>query len=145
MRAKPFLLGFFVVVVGIAVVSIYVNRSVEKIDKTVTVVASPNGKYKAVRELIVRGGADPFCFDTISIFLSVYPDSFAESDKAYEVFAAPCAEPARRAALPKIEWISNDTVQITYAPSAAAADAMKVRTKTLDASKFVHLTFVRAQ
>jgi hypothetical protein len=144
-KAKPFLLGFFVVVVAIAAVSIYVNETVDKTDKTVTAVVSPDGKYKAVRETIARGGKEPFCFDTISIFLSVYPDSFAESDKAYEVFAAACAELARRAALPKIEWLSGRSVQITYAASAAASDAMKMRTKQLDASKFVHLTFVAAQ
>ncbi len=145
MKAKPFLLGFFVVVVAIAAVSIYVNETVDKTDKTMTAVVSPDGKYKAVREMIARGGTKPFCFDTVSIFLSVYPDSFAESDKAYEVFAAPCAEPARRAALPQIKWLSDQSVQITYAPSAAASDTMKMRTKSLDPSKFVHLTFVAAQ
>ena len=41
----------------------------------------PTGKYKAVRVSLARGGAKPFCFDTISIFLSVYPDSFAEQRK----------------------------------------------------------------
>lgn len=145
MKAKPFLLGFFAVVVAIAAVSIYVNETVDKTEKTITAVVSPDGKYKAVRLSLARGGKEPFCIDSISIFLSVYPDSFAESDKAYEVFAAPCAEPARRAALPKIEWLSNDAVRITYAASAAASDTMKMRTKPLDASKFVHLTFVAAQ
>jgi hypothetical protein len=144
-KAKPFLLGFFVAVAVIAAVSIYVNETVDKTEKTLTAVASPDGKYKAVRETVARGGKEPFCVDTISIFLSVYPDSFAESDKTYEVFAASCAEPARRAALPKIEWLSNEAVRITYAASVAASDAMKMRTKPLDASKFVHLTFVAAQ
>lgn len=145
MKAKPFLLGFFAVVVAIAAVSIYVSISVDKAKKTFVAVASPNGKYKAVRLTITRGGTEPFCFDTISIFLSVYPDNFAEGDKTYEVYAAPCAKPALRAELPQIKWLSDRSVQVTYAPSAASADAMKLRTKALDASKFVHLTFVRAQ
>jgi hypothetical protein len=143
-RTKPFLLGLFAVVVAIAAVSIYVNETVEKTDKTVTAVASPDGRYKAVRVSLARGGAEPFCFDTISVFLSVYPDSFAESDNAYEVYAAPCARPASRAALPHIEWLSDEAVRITYPASAMAADTMKMRTKPLDASKFVHLTFAAA-
>ena len=145
MKAKPFLIGFFAVVAAIGAISIYVNESVEKTDKTVTAVASPDGKYKAVRVSLARGGTEPFCFDSISIFLSVYPDSFAESDKAYEVYAAPCASPASRAELPQIKWLSDQAVQITYPLSAAASDSMKMRTKSLDASKFVRLTFVQAR
>ena len=145
MKAKSFLIGFFVVVAGIAAVSIYVSMSVDKAQKTFAAIASPDGKYKAVRLTITRGGTEPFCFDTISIFLSVYPDNFAEGDKTYEVYAAPCAKPALRAELPRIKWLSDQSVQVTYAPGAAASDAMKLRTKPLDASKFVHLTFVAAQ
>jgi hypothetical protein len=142
-KAKPFLIGFFVVVAAVAAVSIYVNETVIKADKTVTSVASPNGKYKAVRVMLTRGGEQPFCFDTIAIFLSVYPDNFAESNKAYEVYAAPCAEPAQRADLPRIEWLSDKAVRITYPASAASSG--KMRSKDADASKFVNLTFVAAQ
>jgi hypothetical protein len=141
-RGKPFLIGFFIVVAAVAALSIYSNRSVDKADRTVTSVASPDSKYKAVRVSVARGGAQPFCFDTIAIFLSVYPDSFAESDKTYEVYAAPCAAPALRAELPKIEWLLQDAVRITFPPEAAAA---KMRRQDLDASKFVHVTFVQAQ
>jgi hypothetical protein len=88
-----------------------------------------------------RGGDKPFCFDTIAIYLSVYPDSFAESDKSYQIYAAPCAAPAERAALPKIEWNSPEAVRITF-PSS---EREKMRRKDVDASKFVHVTFVPAQ
>jgi hypothetical protein len=144
-KAKPFLLGFFAGVVTVAAVSIYVSMTVDKAQKIFAAVASPDGKYKAVRLTITRGGTPPFCLDTISIFLSVYPDNFAEGDKTYEVYAAPCARPALRAELPQIIWLSDRSVQVTYKPSEAAGDAMKLRTKALDASKFVHLTFVRAR
>jgi hypothetical protein len=143
-KEKIFVLGFFAVVAGVAAVSIYVNESIDKTERTVTAVAAPDGKYKAVRESISRGGADPFCFDTISIFLSVYPDNFAVSDRTYEVYAGPCAKPAQRADLPHIEWLSDKAVRITYPASATASDTMKMRTKLLDASKFVHLIFVAA-
>jgi hypothetical protein len=141
-KSKVFLVGFFLVVAAIAAVSIAINESVDKADKTFTALASPDGKYKAVRVSLSRGGDKPFCFDTIAIYLSVYPDSFAESDKTYQVYAAPCAAPAERANLPKIEWLAADAVRITVPPAAAGE---KMKRKDIDASKFVHVTFVPAQ
>ena len=141
MRSKPFLIGFVVLIVVIAAVSLYVSQSVDKAGKTVTSVASPDGKYKAVRVTSARGGAQPFCTDTIAIFLSVYPDSFAVSDGNYEVYVAPCAAPADRAKLPQIEWLARDAVRITVPPEAAGA---KTPRKDSDASLFVHVTFVPA-
>jgi hypothetical protein len=140
-NSKPFLIGFVALIAVIAAVSLYVSRSVDKADKTVTSVASPDGKYKAVRVMSARGGAQPFCSDTIAIFLSVYPDSFAVSDRNYEVYAAPCARPADRAKLPQIEWLARDAVRVTVPPEAAGA---KMPRKDRDASLFVHLTFVPA-
>jgi hypothetical protein len=144
-KAKPFVIGLLVAMAGVAAVSIYVSATIDKVDKTVAAVASPDGRYKAVRVTLVRGGTAPFCVDSISIFLSVYPDNFAENDKTYEVYAASCAIPAKRAALPKVEWLSNTAVQITYAPVSAAADAKQPRMKSLDASHFVHVTFVAGE
>jgi hypothetical protein len=141
-RAKPFLIGFLAVIAGVAAVSVYINATVDKAGKSVSAVASPDGRYKAVRITLAGGGTSPFCFDSISILLAVYPDNFAESDKTYEVYAAPCAAPAKRAASPKVEWLSNAAVQITYAPGLAGADPNKLRMKALDASKFVHVMFV---
>ncbi len=142
MRSKPFLIGFVLLVAAIAAVSIYVSQTIDKVDKTVTSVASPDGRYKAVRVTLSRGGAQPFCSDSIAIFLAVYPDSFAESERNYEVYAAPCAQPADRARLPKIEWLANDAARITIPPEAAGA---KTPRKDRDESLFVHLTFVPAK
>ncbi len=102
MKAKPFLIFFFAIVVGVTVVSIYVSQTIRKADKTVAALASPDGRYKAVKVSLQRGGFKPFCFDSISVFLAVYPDSFAESEKIYEVYRAPCAPPDRRVDLPKM-------------------------------------------
>jgi len=141
-RAKPFVVGLLAAMAGVAAVSIYMSTTIDKIGKTVAAVASPDGRYKAVRVTLTRGGAASFCVDSISIFLSVYPDNFAENDKTYEVYAAPCAAPAKRAALPKVEWLSNTAVQIAYAPTSPAANAKQPRMKPLDASHFVNVTFV---
>ena len=91
MKAKPFVFGLLAAMAGVAAVSIYMSATVDKIDKAVAAVASPDGRYKAVRITLARGGAAPFCVDSISIFLSVYPDNFAENDKTYEVYARSCA------------------------------------------------------
>ena len=145
MKAKPFLIGLLAAIAGIAAISIYMSATIDKIDKTVAAMASPDGRYKAVRVTSARGGAAPFCVDSISIFLSVYPDNFAENDKTYEVYAAPCAAPAMRAALPKVEWRSNTAVQITYAAASTTAGAKQPRMEAFDASHFVHVTFVAAK
>jgi hypothetical protein len=144
-RAKLFVTGLLAVVAGVAAVSIYISAAIDKIDQAVAAVASPDGRYKAVRVTLARGGTAPFCVDSISIFLSVYPDNFADSAKTYEVYAAPCAAPAKRAALPKAEWLSNTAVQITYAAASSAVAAKPPRMQPLDASHFVHVTFVAAQ
>ena len=142
MRAKTFLIFFFALVAGVAAVSIYFNQTVRKTDETVSAAAAPDGRYKAVKVTLARGGLRPFCFDSISVFLSVYPDSFAESEKIYEVYRAPCAPPSLRAGLPKMQWLSNEALQISFAPDPAAPAKEKPVMKALDASKFVHVTFV---
>lgn len=142
MKAKPFLIGFFALIAGLVAVSVYVSMTVDKADKSVSAIVSPDGRYKAVRVSISRGGAALFCFDSISILLAVYPDNFAEHDKTYEIYSAPCAAPAERAASPKVEWLSNTAVRIIYSQGPAGPDTNKRRMKVLDASEFVHVTFV---
>ena len=95
-KAKPFLIGFLAVVACLVAASIYFAVTVDKANKSILAVASPDGKYKAVRLTVSGDSPVPFCVDTISIFLSVYPDSFAASESNYEVYAAPCAA-ARKA------------------------------------------------
>jgi hypothetical protein len=139
-KAKPFLIGFLAAMVCLAAASIYIAATVNKADKSISAVASPDGKYKAVRLTISGDRPAPFCVDTISIFLSVYPDSFAASESNYEVYAAPCAAPEKRSSMPKIEWRSDNAVQITYAPDS---DKPKPRMKDHDGSLFVRVTFVK--
>ncbi len=142
MKAKPILIGFLTVVVLIAAASVYLAATVDRAEKAVVAVAAPGGKYKAVRVTFSNGGATPFCFDTVSIFLSIYPDSFAVSDKSYEIYGAPCAEPAKRAALPKMEWQSDKALRVTYAP---VDNGQSPRLKNHDASRYVDVTFVKGQ
>jgi hypothetical protein len=141
-KSKQFLTGFVLLVVAIAAISIYVSQTGGMAEKKVTSVASPDGRYKAVRVMLTHAAAQPLCVDSIAIFLSVYPDSFEESEKNYEVYAAPCAAPADRVRLPKIEWLANDAVRITVPAEAGGTTASR---KTSDESLFVHLTFVPAR
>jgi hypothetical protein len=138
-------IGLLAAMAGVAAVSIYVSATIDKVDKTIAAVASPDGRYKAVRVTLARGGAAPFCVDSISIFLSVYPDNFAENDKTYEVYAAPCAASTKRAALPRVEWLSNTAMLITYAPALHEAGAKQPRMKSFDVSHFVRVTFVAGE
>jgi hypothetical protein len=141
-KSKPFIIGFVVVVLAIAAVSLYFSGTVERASKSLVAVVSPDGKFKAVKLTIARGGVSPFCYDNIVVLLTVYPDDFDENRKAYEVYAAPCGRFFDGTSSPKIEWLSNTSLQITVAPRSPSADAKAVRKKNIDISKSVHVTFV---
>lgn len=135
MKAKTFVIGFVAVVACVAAASVYFNLTATRPEKTLKAVASPDRRYKAVRVSLKRGDA---CFDTISVYLSVYPDSFAEHEMTYLVYSGPCAPPGKRADLPKMQWLSKEALQITY----SAAPEAKRTMKSIDASHFVHVTYV---
>jgi hypothetical protein len=137
-KAKPFIVSFLVVVAVIAVFSVYLSTIVDRIEKSITAVLSPDKKMKAVKLSLSGGGKSPFCIDSISVMLAVYPDEFAESRKEYEVYSAPCARSANGEPLPKIEWHSPAALQVTY----AAGVMKKLKMKDIDVTKSVHVTFV---
>jgi len=142
-KSKPFIVALLAAMVVAAGASIYLSATAGRIDKTVTPFPSPDGRYKAVRVSVSHGGSAPFCFQSISIFLSVYPDTFAEKEKAYQVYAAPCAMPPKPADAPTVEWISNSALRISYSPAPAGLDQnKKLRRRVIDASKYVHVTYV---
>jgi hypothetical protein len=132
-KAKPFIVGFFAVVAVLAAASLYLALTVDRAEKSFTAVPTPDNKYKAVKITLTRAGAPPFCVDGIAVILGVYPDDFAERDKAYLVYSAPCA------ASPKIEWLSNTELRITY---ATVRDAKPPQLKSYDVTKTVTVTFV---
>jgi hypothetical protein len=137
-RAKTFFIGFFAVVALLAAASLYLSLTVDRADKTFTAVSAPDNKYKAVKITLSGGGSSPFCIDGIAVILGVYPDEFAERDKAYLVYSGPCA--ADRNAWPKIEWKSSADLAITYAKESAATKSPVI--KDIDVTKTVHVMFV---
>ncbi len=138
MKAKPFVIALLAAMACLVVASIYIAATVDRAERTISTVVSPDGKFKAVRLTVSGERPAPYCVDTIAIFLSAYPDTFVASETNYEVYAAPCAPPGKRAALPKIEWLSDKAVRITY---LAGSDKTKTRMKNKDASLFVQVTF----
>lgn len=142
MKAKPFLILFFAVALGLGALSLYMYLTIEKADKSITAVVSPDKKFKAVRVTLAGGEPSPFCFDSVAVMLAVYPDEFAERNRAYEVFSGPCDAPEKRATSPKIEWKSDRTLQITYSPQAPGFNEKKAVKKHLDVTKSVKVTFV---
>jgi hypothetical protein len=141
-NGKRFLIGFLVVVALVAAVSVYVSRTISKTDTTFTAALSPDKRYKAVVVSVEGGGARPFCYDGVAIFLAVYPDEFAANDKAYEVFATPCLTPAGRAPAPTVKWTANDAVEIAYTPVPHPDDPQRWHMRLIDASQFVHIGYV---
>jgi hypothetical protein len=143
LKAKRFVIGFLCVILALAAGSIYLAATTDRAEKALVAVASPDGKYKAVRLTVYGKTPEPFCVDTIAIFLTVYPDSFVASNSSYQVYGAPCAAPGKRATLPKIEWLANNAVQITYAPEPGAGKAPRLKER--DLSLFVDIKYVKAE
>lgn len=143
MKAKPFLIGFLCVVLALIAGSIYLSLTTDRADKALVAVASPDNKYKAVRLTVSNDTPVNFCVDTIAIFLTVYPDSFVSSDSAYQVYTAPCATASKRNAFPKIEWLANNKVQITYAPEPGTGKAPRLKER--DMSLYVDIAYVKVE
>ena len=141
MKAKPFFILFFAVALGLGALSLYMYLTIEHADKAITTVVSPDKKFKAVRITFAGGEPKPFCFDSVSVLLAVYPDEFAERNKAYEVFSAPCDLPEKRAASPKIDWTTDRTLKITYAAKTPGFNEKKAVKKHLDVTKSVRVMF----
>lgn len=141
MKAKPFFVLFFAVALGLGVLSLYMYLTIEHADKAIAAFVSPDKKFKAVRITLSGGAPKPFCFDSVSVLLAVYPDEFAERNKAYEVFSGPCDAPEKRAVSPKIEWKSDRALQITYSEQASGFNEKKAVKKHLDVTKSVKVTF----
>ena len=141
MKTKPFLIGLIAVMVAMLAASIYLSLTIVRTGKAVVSVKSPDGRYKVVLASLTRADDPAFCVDSIAVFLSVYPDSFVESDKVYEVYAAPCATITGRVPPPQMAWVSNTALRITYS-LPPAPDRTKLKMKPLDASKYVHIEYV---
>lgn len=132
---------FFALAIFMVGITIYYAATIESAKRELFTVEAPDGRYKAVQMRVYGDEPEPFCVDTVSIYLSIYPESFAASKRAYEVYGGPCAEPTKNAPLPKIEWTSNKTVRITY---AAAADKPP-RKRDKDSSLYVDIQWVKAE
>jgi len=141
-KAKPFLIVSAVLVVVIAAGSYYIGTTIDRSDKTVVTVPSPDGKFNAVRVSIKGGGTSPFCFDSISVLLAVYPDGSAERRREYEVYSATCGVFANGEASPKIDWLSSGALRITYAEGSTAPELKGPRTRDVDVTNSVRVTFV---
>jgi hypothetical protein len=140
-KSKPFLIGSFAFVVAFAAVSFYFVAAVGRPSKTISAIESSDGKFKAVKTTMSNGGATSYCFDSVAVILAVYPDDFAERNKRYEVFAAPCASLADGEPSPKIEWVSARDLQITHAAGPAGSSAKWIMNNT-DVTNSVHVRFV---
>lgn len=140
MKAKSVLLTFFALGVLMIGITIYFAATIDRAQRDIDTVVAPDGRYKAVHMRVYGDKPEPFCVDTIAIYLAIYPESFVSSKRAYEVYGGPCATPSKDAPAPKIEWTGNKTVRITYAAPADKPPRMRDQ----DASLFVDIEWVKA-
>jgi hypothetical protein len=139
-KAKSVLLTFFALGVLMIGITIYFAATIDRAQRDIDTVVAPDGRYKAVHMRVYGDKPEPFCVDTIAIYLAIYPESFVSSKRAYEVYGGPCATPSRDAPAPKMEWTGNKTVRITYAAPAGKPPRMRDQ----DASLFVDIEWVKA-
>jgi len=139
-KAKSVLLTFLALGVLMIGITIYYAATTDRAQRDIDTVVAPDGRYKAVHMRVHGDKPEPFCVDTIAIYLALYPESFVSSKRAYEVYGGPCATPSGDAPAPKIEWTGNKTVRITYAAPADRPPRMREK----DASLFVDIEWVKA-
>jgi len=145
MNSKIFIIAGAAAIALAGAASFYVSRTIDPVEKSIQSVTAPDGRYKAVAFRLSQGGTAPFCYDTVSIFLAIYPDSFAESEATYRVYWSRCATPADPADAPKLEWLSKDSVRITYTAGPPAKDPRRERKRTVDASEAVKVAYVERE
>jgi hypothetical protein len=141
-NARVLVVGFAAVIILTVAGSFYFRSAVAPFEKSFSSVLSPDGRYKAVRFVVTRESPPAYCEANVSIYLAAYPDSFAETEKGYVVYAAPCPTPPSAASFPELQWLANDAVQITYTPGPAPADTTRLRRRVVDASRAVKVNYV---
>ena len=142
MNARALVAGLIAISILTVGTSIYFRSTVAPFEKSFSSALSPNGQFKAVRLVVQRQTPPAYCEASVSIYLAAYPDSFAETEKSYTVYAAPCPTPADPASLPSVQWLADDAVQITYKSSPQAGDITKLRRRVVDASRAVRVNYV---
>ena len=88
MKAKPFIVSFLAVVAAIAAFSIYLSAIVDRTEKSLTAVLSPDKKMKAVKLSLAGGGRSPFCIDSFSVMLSTI--GRIRREPRIRIYSAPC-------------------------------------------------------
>jgi hypothetical protein len=141
-NAKPILIGLLAVAALVAGASLYFRATVSPVERSVQILNSPDARYKAIRLSLSKSGTSAFCYHSVSVLPAALPDSFAESEKQYQVYFAPCALPPDPAQAPAMQWLGNEDLQIAYTPGPAAFDNPRFRRRVVDASEKVRVTFV---
>jgi hypothetical protein len=144
-NARVLVVGLIAISVLTVAASIYFRSTVVPFDKSFSAVPSPNGRFKAVRLAVTRKTPPPYCEASVSIFLAIYPDNFAETEREYRVYDAPCPLPPDPANLPAVAWLADDAVQVTYTPGPPATDVSKLRRWSVDASRAVRVSYVERE
>ena len=145
MKAKPFFVLFFAAALALGALSFYMHMTAPTVEHKLTTILSPDKKFKAVRVTLSSSGPPPFCIDTIAVMLAVYPDEFAEQNKAYQVFSAPCEILEIRATLPRVEWQGDRTLKVIYSAKAPGYDEAKANKKHSDITNSVKVIFEKSE
>ena len=124
--------------------SIYLAATTDRADKALVAVASPDGKYKAVRLTVSN--------DTPVNVLRRYDCDFSyrlsgqlrrQQQRLSGLYRAVRRARPNATRFPKIEWLANNKLQITYSPESGAGKAPRLKER--DMSLFVDIDYVKVE
>ena len=143
MKTKKILVGCLAAIGAFTLGDLGVQLALNRLPYSISaddVYLSPDQKFKALSfSSWGRDGISPYCDATISVMPA--PLTYGLSDKRYEVFSTRCNSlTGNHEILSKIEWLSNNVLQVTLAVSSEAE--VDVRLKGMDESDQVTVQFV---
>jgi hypothetical protein len=135
--------GLTIIAVGFGVlVGTGLDRVIGEPNRFVSATPSPDGNHNAVRLTIAGGGGlSPFCTDKIFVVPQTVSNDAAVRDQSNEVYAGTCDFFMSHDPSPKIEWLSSDTLQITFSINSTALYGRSASLKKLGASGSIHVQF----
>lgn len=111
-------------------------------DVYIKVYPSPNGKYSAAHISRSGGGAiAPFCSDAVVVFNSLLDVSDAVKNADYQVCSAECDSFFDHQLSPKLQWDSDNDLQVDFAIGGTRMLSRNVDLRGSDASGKIQVKF----
>jgi hypothetical protein len=96
-----------------------------------SVTVSPDKRHKAVLFKTAQSGIASYCHDQIFVVPEAVADDAARRERGSDVYSAECDDYASTPKSPIIQWLGNDTLQITYSKGTGVTSKPSNAAKTV--------------